>query len=219
VLLVLLEGPPAVPPDALGIIFSFGGWAITALLGLVVTMLFRQLKGHEKTSETLDAKVEKHKSEREASDKAFVERIHQLELAAAGFNGFMGTAAAKIMALETTTLTARRFDDATAHQNEKLDMSFETLNELRSKFENLDKSVDKGLGARPTRSEMNLLAVKVIERKATERATVSSYPPPLEKAPIRRTDSVSDRPGTVAYVEPPPPLPAMRPKKPSHHRR
>ena len=189
-----------------------GGWVFTALMGLVVAMLFRQLKGHEKTSDALDATFEKYKSDREASDKALVERIHQIELAAAGFNGFMGTAAAKIIALETNTLTRERFDDATDHQNEKLDGNTEAVIALRERLEFLDKSVDKGLGARPTRSEMNMLAVKAIERNAT----VSSFPPPIEKAPIRRTDSVSDRPGTVAYA---PPLPAMRPKKPSHHRR
>jgi hypothetical protein len=98
-----------------------------------------------------------------------------LQVTAEGFRGFATTAHAEITALKANTLTRELFVERTGSQDEKLD-------DLKSRVE----KIDRGLGARPTRSEMSMPAVR---------------------PPLRRTDGPTDD----APSTPPPP----RPRKPS----
>jgi hypothetical protein len=103
--------------------------------------------------------------------------IQALALKVEGLVGKADTAKSEIESLKKNNLTRELFEHETDAQNEKLDR-------LDRKVE----KIDRGLGARPTRSEMSMQAVR---------------PPP------RRTDG----PGDDESPSDPPPVP--RPRKPS----
>jgi hypothetical protein len=165
VLPVLLD---AAQPDPLALLLQWGGLAMAGLLSLVCGLLALRDKDRKESTAKLSDQVEANRRAQELKNEAHDKKAHELEIKAENLHGRLGQVENKVENIQRGSIDQKYFDLATSSQNSVLNAATVTLDEIRRKVEDLERS---------KASRSDLVAARPYVKSPIPRDEAPSEPP------------------------------------------